>query len=254
MSKIAEAIKTYNDSLAARPELETKDNKAHFSPKVVLFDMDGVLYDSMPRHAIAWERAMTQFGLQMSEADAYATEGARGIDTIRHFVKQQKGKDISLDEAQKIYDVKTSIFHSMGEAPIFDGVLPLMRKIKDAGLQMGIVTGSGQRPLIKRLTKDFGEFIDENHIVTAYDVKRGKPHPDPYLMGLEKTGPFQPWQGIVVENAPLGVRAGVAAKMFTIAVNSGPLEDSILLNEGAHLLYSNLPQLSVDWAQIIGQK
>ena len=36
------------------------------SPKVVLFDMDGVLYDSMPNHAIAWQRAMQKFGIRMS--------------------------------------------------------------------------------------------------------------------------------------------------------------------------------------------
>ena len=54
-----------------------------FCPKAVLFDMDGVLYDSMPHHAIAWQRSMAIFGIHMTEADAYATEGARGIDTIR---------------------------------------------------------------------------------------------------------------------------------------------------------------------------
>ena len=67
----------------------------HFSPKAVLFDMDGVLYDSMPHHAIAWQESMKQFGIRMTKADAYATEGARGIDTIQQFVKQQQGKDIS---------------------------------------------------------------------------------------------------------------------------------------------------------------
>lgn len=77
-----------------------------------------------------------------------------------------------------------------------------MRKIKSAGLQICIVTGSGQRPLFKRLVDDFGEFIDEEHIVTAYDVKRGKPNPDPYLMGLKKCGGIKPAEGVVVENAP----------------------------------------------------
>lgn len=73
-------------------------------------------------------------------------------------------------------------------------------------MQVGVVTGSGQRPLIMRLLNDFGDFLDEAHIVTAYDVKRGKPNPDPYLMGLQKAGNLKPWEGIVVENAPLGVR------------------------------------------------
>lgn len=218
-------------------------NYAAFSPKVVLFDMDGVLYDSMPNHAVAWQESMKQFGIDMTAADAYATEGAKGVDTIRHFVKLQKEIDITPDEAQHMYDVKTDIFHHMPTSQIFPGVLETMGKIRQAGMGIGVVTGSGQRPLIKRLIDDFGEFLDEEHIVTAYDVEHGKPNPDPYLMGLQKAGNLKPWQGIVVENAPLGVRAGVAANIFTIGINSGPLPDSALASEGADIVLKRMTEL-----------
>ena len=227
---------------------------AEFAPKAVLFDMDGVLYDSMPHHAVAWQESMKQFGIHMTAADAYATEGARGIDTIRMMVKKQKGTDISQEEAQKMYDVKTEIFHSMPTAEIFHGVKEIMQKIKDAGMQIGVVTGSGQRPLILRLLEDFGDFLDEEHIVTAYDVKRGKPYPDPYLMGLQKAGNLKPWEGIVVENAPLGVRAGVAANIFTVAINSGPLPDEELSSKGSNLLYHNIQEFNVDFDNLLYQK
>ena len=223
-------------------------------PKVVLFDMDGVLYNSMPNHAVAWVKSMSEFGIHFTAEDAYATEGARGIDTIRLYVKNQLGKDISLGKAQQMYDVKTRYFHEMPEAPIFPGVIPLMRKIKSAGIQIGVVTGSGQRPLIKRLLDDFGEFLDKDHIVTAYDVKRGKPYPDSYLMGLEKAGKLSSAEGIVVENAPLGVRAGVAAQIFTIAVNSGPLPDDALTKEGANLIFNNMTDLLMAWDGIVKYK
>ena len=219
----------------------------HFSPKAVLFDMDGVLYDSMPLHAIAWQESMKKFGIHMTTADAYATEGARGIDTIRLFVKQQQGKDISLEEAQRMYDEKTRLFHAMPEAPIFDGVFSIMEKIQRSGMTVNVVTGSGQRPLIERLLHDFRQYLDEDHITTAYDVKRGKPYPDPYLTGLRKAGNLQPNEGIVVENAPLGVRAGVSAGIFTVAINSGPLPDVSLLDEGANVLYDTMTQLVDDW-------
>ena len=219
----------------------------HFCPKAVLFDMDGVLYDSMPLHAIAWQESMKKFGIHMTTADAYATEGARGIDTIRLFVKQQQGKDISLEEAQRMYDEKTRLFHAMPEAPIFDGVFSIMEKIQRSGMTVNVVTGSGQRPLIERLLHDFRQYLDEDHITTAYDVKHGKPYPDPYLMGLRKAGNLQPNEGIVVENAPLGVRAGVSAGIFTVAINSGPLPDASLLDEGANVLYDTMTQLVDDW-------
>lgn len=214
-----------------------------FTPKAVLFDMDGVLYDSMPNHAVAWQESMKQFGIHMTVADAYATEGARGIDTIRKMVKKQKGVEISLEEAQKMYDVKTRLFHEMKKAEVFDGVIPFMEKIQGKGMTIGVVTGSGQKPLINRLLHDFGAFLDESRIVTAYDIEKGKPAPDPYLMGLQRCGNLQPWQGIVVENAPLGVRAGVAARCFTIAVNSGPLSDDILIQAGADLIFHRMTEL-----------
>ena len=146
-----------------------------FDPKAVLFDMDGVLYDSMPHHAKAWKRAMSDFGIHFTEADAYATEGARGVDTIRDYVKRQLGREVDEAEAQRMYDVKTRYFHELPETRIFDGVRQLMGWFASRGLSINVVTGSGQRPLILRLLHDFGDFLDEAHITTAYDVKNGKP-------------------------------------------------------------------------------
>lgn len=216
-------------------------------PKAVLFDMDGVLYDSMPNHAIAWQESMAKFGIHMEADDAYATEGARGVDTIRQMVHLQQRRVIDEEEAQRMYDVKSQIFHALPEAPVMPGVIQFMEKIKSGGLQCGVVTGSGQRPLIRRILTDFGAYIDESHITTAYDVKRGKPYPDPYLMGLQKAGGLEPWEAIVVENAPLGVRAGHAAKIFTIAVNTGPLPDEELLGAGANLIFPSMQELSRHW-------
>jgi len=215
-----------------------------FHPKAVLFDMDGVLYDSMPNHAIAWQESMAKFGIHMTADDAYATEGARGVDTIRQMVRQQLHREIDEAEAQRMYDEKSRIFHSLPEAPLMPGILDLMRQIQAAGMQCGIVTGSGQLPLIQRLQKDFGAFVDQAHITTAYDVKHGKPASDPYLMGLQKAGNLKPYEAIVVENAPLGVRSGHAARIFTIAVNTGPLPNEVLLGAGANILFPTMPALA----------
>lgn len=83
-------------------------------------------------------------------------------------------------------------------------------------------------------------------MVTAYDVKFGKPNPEPYLMGLKKAG-IAPNEAVVVENAPLGVKAGVAAGIFTIAVNTGPLPNNALLDEGANLLFNSMQELADNW-------
>ena len=225
--------------------------KTGVSPKVVLFDMDGVLYDSMPNHGVAWQRAMKEFGIHFTLEDSYATEGARGVDTIRKYAKAQLGKELSEEEAQQMYDVKAAYFHEMPEAKVFDGVIDLMQKIKASGLKIGIVTGSAQLPLIERVTRDFGEFVSKDQITTAYDVKRGKPNPDPYLMGLQKAGNYLPEEGIVVENAPLGVHAGVAAGCYTVAINSGPLPDATLLDEGANILFPTIREFAGKWELLV---
>ena len=214
--------------------------------------MDGVLYDSMGNHAVAWVQSMKKFGINMTADDAYATEGARGVDTIRYMVRQQQNREISEAEAQEMYDEKSRIFHSMPEAPIMPGIIELMEQIQQAGISIGIVTGSGQRPLIARILKDFGKYVTPDHITTAYDVKRGKPNPDPYLMGLQKAGNLQPSEAIVIENAPLGVKAGRAAGIYTIAVNTGPLPDQVLLDAGASILIPSVKELSNSFKKIIG--
>ena len=236
--------------LAIKQYLERYGFEA-LTPKAVLFDMDGVLYDSMPNHAIAWQQSMAQFGITMTADDAYATEGARGVDTIRKMVKRQQDRDIDEAEAQKMYDVKSHIFHELPEAPVMTGILDLMHQIQKGGIQIGVVTGSGQKPLIQRILKDFGAFVDEGHITAAYDVRRGKPKPDPYLMGLRKAGNLQPYEAFVVENAPLGIRAGVAARIFTIAVNTGPLPAQTLLDANADLLFPTMTDFSNNWKNLM---
>ncbi len=232
----------------------------HFEPKAVLFDMDGVLYDSMPLHCVAWRKSMAHYGITMTDLDAYATEGARGVDTIRMMVRKQQGRDIDEQEAQAMYDLKSRLFHEMDEAPLMPGIMELMERIHQSGLVIGVVTGSGQKPLIARLLRDFGQWLREDRIVTAYDVTRGKPAPDPYLMGLQKVGAavvppvgvsLMPSEAIVVENAPLGVQAAVAARIFTIAVNTGPLPDEQLCQAGANLIFSRMTDLRDAWEPFI---
>ena len=69
-------------------------------------------------------------------------------------------------------------------------------------------------------------------------------------MALEKAG-LQPWEAIVVENAPLGVLSAVGARIFTIAVNTGPLPESALLESGAHLLFPSMTALAEQFYKIL---
>ena len=125
-----------------------------------------------------------------------------------------------------------------------------MKKVKDSGLTPMIVTGSGTPTLLGRIQENFSALFNENHIVTSFNVKRGKPYPDPYLLALEKGG-FAPNEAIVIENAPLGVTAGVAAGLLTIAANTGPLNPDVLYNAGANMVFPSVEAIAADWDNLL---
>ena len=209
----------------------------------ILFDMDGVLYDSMPNHSKAWSQAMEQFGMHMTPHDVYLNEGATGHDTVVRISLRDRGYEASEQEINDIYGYKAALFRSMPEARVMPGALEVFRKAAAAGLKILIVTGSGQKNLIERVQRDYEGFITRDRMVTAFEVKRGKPYPDPYLKGLQIAG-VPASEAVVIENAPLGIRAAVAAGIDTIAVNTGPLEDEILLAEKPVLLLHSMQELA----------
>ena len=229
----------------------TNNTKAQGSPlrlRAVLFDMDGVLYNSMPYHAKAWNRAMAQFGYDLPEEEVYMHEGRTGASTINLVSKRQHGVEESEERIQEIYKVKSDLFNEYPPAEPMPGALSLLRQLKEQGLMILIVTGSGQLSLLDKLNHHYPDIFRRELMVTAFDVKHGKPHPEPYLMGMQKGG-LRPEECIVVENAPLGVRAAKAAGIFTVAVNTGPLPDSVLTDEGADALFPSMQALSDAWKE-----
>lgn len=214
-----------------------------------LFDMDGVLYNSMPNHARAWVEAMNRIGISMNTEDVYLQEGCTGPQVIKNMGKIRNNLDVTDQMCQDIYKIKSEIFRSMGQVDIMPGALDVFEKIKQAGKTIVIVTGSGQPDMINRLLSDFGAYVTRDMMVTAFDVKRGKPYPDPYLAGLQKAG-VGPDKAVVIENAPYGVRAGVAAGIDVIALNTGPLEDRFLLQEGAKILFPSMSEFCNNWGKL----
>jgi HAD superfamily hydrolase (TIGR01509 family) len=211
--------------------------------------MDGVLYNSMPYHASAWHRAMAQFGYDLPEEEVYMHEGRTGTSTVNLVSRRQHGIEVSDERVEEIYKVKSKFFNEFPPAEPMPGALSLLRQLKEQGLKILIVTGSGQRSLLDKLNVDYPGIFRRELMVTAFDVKHGKPDPEPYLMGMQK-GELNPDECIVVENAPLGVRAAKAAGIFTIAVNTGPLPDHVLLDEGADFLFPSMQALSDGWQQL----
>lgn len=210
--------------------------------KAFFFDMDGVLFDSMPTHAAAWEEVMLRHGFNFRAQDAYINEGRTGQSVIYEAITTIEHREPTEEEIWDIYREKNEAFLRRGEPKPMRDVDRVLRLLQERQRAIWIVTGSGQKSLFARLERCFPGVFAPERMVTAYDVKHGKPDPEPYLKAWERSG-YQKEQCCVIENAPLGVRAGKAAGLYTIAVNTGPLPDELLQREGADQVFPDMDAL-----------
>ncbi|MDR2233445.1 MAG: HAD-IA family hydrolase [Tannerella sp.] len=219
-----------------------------FNLKAVLFDMDGVLFDSMPNHSLSWHQVMATRGFEFSIEDAYMNEGRKGPDTIRRTLLKH-GLTVSDEEIKAFYQEKTESFNLLQEPGLMPGSYELLQKVVNDNIIPVLVTGSAQSSLLDRLQLAFPGIFTKEHMVTAFDVEHGKPHPESYLQALKKCS-LQPWETVVVENSPLGTESAHRAGLFVIVVNTGPLPDEILWESGANILFSSMLELNESWTDV----
>ena len=216
------------------------------SLKAYFFDMDGVLFDSMPNHAIAWEEVMKQHQLPFTAYDCYLNEGRTGESVIREAMWTARNRDATPDEIATIYAEKSAYFTMLeqksGGTPTISGVADVLQYIQSRGHQIWVVTGSGMRSLLDNLNAVLPPVFQRDRMITAFDVVKGKPDPEPYLKAWERSG-LTKEQCVVIENAPLGVRSAKAAGLTVYAVNTGILTREDLLQAGADKVFDSMQEL-----------
>ena len=229
--------------------LTTTSRKPNAKPRAVFFDQDGVLYNSMPYHAESWAWAMTKHGLPYTPIECYRNEGRTSTGVIQEHHQQMFGTDATPELIAAIYKDKTDHFTEMTGG--FPGIIPdvdkVLQYLHSQGIECWVVTGSGQRNLINALNDTFNHVFTD--IISSFDCTKGKPDPEPYLKAWERCG-FKKEECMVVENAPLGVRAAKAAGLFCIAVNTGILPDSDLEAEHADIIFPKMATL-LEWLKTL---
>lgn len=217
-----------------------KNNFSNLDLRAVLFDMDGIIYNSMPAHEISWQIVMREWGLKAEPNEFFVQEGRPAKFTINLLFQRNLKRDATEQEIEDIYKRKTELFFEHDTGKLMPGIEDTIKIIQERKLIPILVTGSGQSGLHERLNGDLPNIFTPETMITAFEVEIGKPHPEPYLMGLEIAGNLKPNQAFVIENAPLGVESGYRANIFTVAVNTGPLSDRVLLDAGANMLMESM--------------
>ena len=89
-------------------------------------------------------------------------------------------------------------------------------------------------------------------MITSADVEHGKPDPEPYIKAMERAG-VTPREAFVIENAPLGVRAGAQSGAFTIGLTTGPVPVEALAGEGADIVLPSMQALADNIATLLAR-
>jgi HAD superfamily hydrolase (TIGR01509 family) len=184
--------------------------------EAVIFDMDGVLLDSMPYHAEAWMQVLARAGVTISRDEVYEHEGEAGAVSLRNFLAAH-GQPSDPERLQALLAEKESVFKRIARVKLFDGVPEFIAELHGRGKRLAIVTGTSlpevETILLPELLRKF------EVVVTGDQVTHGKPDPEPYLTALRRLN-LPANRALVIENAPLGVRSAKAAGLICLAVET----------------------------------
>lgn len=211
--------------------------------KAILFDFDGVLVESIPQHMEAWAEVCPAAGFQPHEETVRLTEGSKAWQICQAMAKY-RGVDLPEEQARQLAEEKNRIFRRNGSVRVFEQVPELISVAKQFHLKTAVVTGTSKKNLRATLPEDIYNSFD--FIVCDENSPKGKPDPGPYLTAVHYFG-LRPEECLVIENAPLGIRAATTAGIFTVALATTlPREHlsraDVIYNDHAELL-NHLPEL-----------
>lgn len=210
----------------------------------VIFDLDGVLLDSMPYYCEAWSTAFATQNIIIDNNEFYEREGEQRIKTVTEIFEKSKGYQPSTRVSEEILNTMHDAFFRSFRPKFFPCTRELLTGLAGKGTALGLVTGSENLEQMFELESDLLCLF--HAVVTGQDTKEGKPAPDPYKLAVQRLGLPIPYC-CAVENAPLGVRSAKAAGLFCYAVrNTSPLQVYKLQKAGADVVCNSNKEL-IKW-------
>ncbi len=192
--------------------------------KGIMFDMDGVLIDSMPYHAEAFQIAFKEdTNHEIDKNEIFLLEGMPCSELVKEILKRGKNdKQCDDNLVQKINKRKGQVFKEIQKAKAFEGVKELIDSLNCDNCVKAVVSGASKQEVESLLEKN--GLSNFNVIITGDDLRDGKPDPEPFQTALDRLN-LKPSEAIIVENSPLGVESAIRAGIqYIVTLNNTPLK------------------------------
>ncbi len=205
--------------------------------KVIIFDLDGVIIDSNPEIEKFWHQWAAKTERQLTRKNITEhIHGRKGEETLEALFN-----DISVETKEAIIKDAIEFDSSMNPEPV-GGIHHFIQGLLQQKMPVGLVTSSHKKRALHMLEKQNLHNSLLAH-VTAEDVTKGKPHPEPYLAIAKKLNQA-PENCLVFEDAISGVISARAAGMEVIGINAEEATED-LLKRGAACVIANFDEISI---------
>ncbi|MBY9003216.1 MAG: HAD family phosphatase [Candidatus Lokiarchaeota archaeon] len=205
----------------------------------VIFDMDGVLADTGPIHYESWVKMASEIGKTFKKFFFETTFGQQSVPITRQLV----GENVDQNLVEKWAQLKEQYYREMVKDKIkpLPGVIELIEDLKSLNFKLA-VGSSGPPENVELLLKSLKikPFFDV--IITAAEVKKGKPFPDVFQLAAQNLN-VKPQNCLVIEDAPVGIEAAKRANMRCIALTTTHENDDLRI---ADMIVQDLSYVSVN--------
>ena len=184
--------------------------------KAILFDLDGVIVDSLHYHYLAWDQMFKEIGGSVTEESIFLSEGMNSFEILPLFLKKFN-VELPVEKHKEFIESKRNYFRQIVKLTYYPNAFETIEKLRARGYTTALVTACARKNMEKSIDAEHQKLFE--FIISGDEVAHSKPNPDPYLIA-QKTLGLEVSECVAIENAPLGVESVKNAGMICIAVES----------------------------------